>query len=57
MTTPRAAIAPSRSNGNVKTGLNNANTAGVRAIGILGLEFQPGASDHYTLRLTERRGG
>jgi hypothetical protein len=36
------------SNGNVKTGLNNANTAGVRAIGILGLEFQPAASDHYT---------
>ena len=36
------------SNGNVKAGLNNANTAGVRALGILGLEFQPGASDHYS---------
>jgi len=36
------------SNGNVKTALNNANTAGVRAVGVLGLEFQPGASDHYT---------
>ena len=36
------------SNGNVKAGLNNANTAGVRALGILGMEFQPGASDHYS---------
>lgn len=36
------------SNGNVKAALNNANTAGVRAVGILGLEFQPGASDHYS---------
>jgi hypothetical protein len=36
------------SNGNVKTALNNANTAGVRAIGILGLEFQPAGTDHYT---------
>jgi ABC-type phosphate transport system substrate-binding protein len=36
------------SNGNVKAGLNNANTAGVRALGILGLEFQPGSSDHFS---------
>ncbi len=36
------------SNGNVKAGLNNANTAGVRAIGILGLEFQPAATDHFS---------
>src|SRR5581483_8028705 len=35
------------SNGNVKNALNNANTAGVRALGILGMEFQPGATDHY----------
>jgi hypothetical protein len=39
---------PQSSNGNVKTALNNANTAGVRAVGILGLEFQPAATDHYT---------
>jgi hypothetical protein len=39
---------PQSSNGNVKTGLNNANTASVRALGILGLEFQPAATDHYT---------
>jgi hypothetical protein len=38
---------PESSNGNVKAGLNNANTAGVRAIGILGLEFQPAATDKY----------
>lgn len=36
------------SNGNVKAGLNNANAAGVRAIGILGLEFQAAAADKYS---------
>jgi hypothetical protein len=36
------------SNGNVKAGINNANTAGARAVGLLGLEFQPGGSDHYS---------
>jgi PBP superfamily domain len=38
---------PESSNGNVKAGLNNANTAGVRALGILGMEFQPAGTDHY----------
>ena len=39
---------PQSSNGNVKNGLNNANAAGVRAIGVLGMEFQPVAgTDHY----------
>lgn len=36
------------SNGNVKTALNNASTANVRAMGILGLEFQPAGTDKYT---------
>ncbi len=36
------------SNGNVKKGLNAANTAGARAVGILGLEFQPASgTDSY----------
>ncbi len=39
---------PQSSNGNVKAGLNNANTAGVRALAILGMEFQPSATDHYS---------
>ncbi|HUI61659.1 MAG TPA: hypothetical protein VLX90_15635 [Steroidobacteraceae bacterium] len=39
---------PKSSNGNVQAGLNDANTKGARAVGILGLEFQPGASDGYT---------
>jgi PBP superfamily domain len=35
------------SNGNVVKGINAANAAGVRAVGLLGMEFQPGASDSY----------
>ncbi len=35
------------SSGNVKTALDNANTDGARAIGILGLSSPPGTSDHY----------
>src|SRR6185312_989340 len=33
--------------GNVAAGLNSANSAGVRAIGILNLMLLPTASDHY----------
>jgi hypothetical protein len=43
---------PESSNGNVKNGLNNANTGNTRALGILGMEFQPSpppaGTDHYT---------
>jgi len=39
---------PQSSNGNVKNGLNSANGKGARAVGILGLEFQPAATDSYT---------
>ncbi len=35
------------SSGNVKTALDNANTDGARAIGILGLSSPPGSSDHF----------
>jgi hypothetical protein len=35
------------SDGNVVNGLNNSNSAGVRALGILSMEFQPGVSERY----------
>ena len=38
---------PQSSNGNVKKALDAANGASARAVGILGLEFQPGGSDSY----------
>ncbi|MBV8784997.1 MAG: hypothetical protein JOZ67_12480 [Gammaproteobacteria bacterium] len=41
-------VCPQGSNGAVKTALNTAFASGTRAIGILGMEFQPGSSDHYS---------
>ncbi len=39
---------PKSSNGNVKAGMDDANSKGARAVGLLGMEFQPGAGDSYT---------
>jgi len=41
-------ICDQSSNGNVKKALNTANTKNTRALGILGLEFQPVATDAFT---------
>ena len=43
-----ASDCPKSSNGNVKAGLNDAQAKGARAVGILGLEFQPAGTDGYS---------